>query len=161
MKKKIIASTILVLLFALFSIPVVFANNETPFNGTKDAIRNTVGGAENIVENAARDVTNGVRDITNINNDKARLDTNNNQNNNNDNNNKNNQTIMTRTTNNNNNGNNGRYTATRTDATTFLGMTSNAWTWLIMGIVGVAIIALVWYYTKSNSSFENNQEQKY
>lgn len=158
MKRKLITSTILVLLITLFSIPVVFANNEAPFNGTKDAIRNTVGGAENVVENTARDVSNGIQGMTNNTN-------NNNQNNNNNNNNnqssrsdkndnnRNNQSGISRT----DNGNNGRYIATRTDATTFMGMTSNAWTWLILGIVGAAIIALVWYYTKSNTTFDNQE----
>ena len=42
------------------------------------------------------------------------------------------------------------YTATRTATTTgdtnFLGMSTAAWTWLIIGIAGIIIVALVWYY---------------
>ena len=45
--------------------------------------------------------------------------------------------------------NNNDYTATRTSATdnTFMGMNSTAWTWLILGIAAIAIVALVWYYS--------------
>lgn len=49
-----------------------------------------------------------------------------------------------------NNGDNaGAYTATRTattDNATFLGMNGTMWTWMIFGILAVALIALVWYY---------------
>ena len=39
------------------------------------------------------------------------------------------------------------YTATRTSATdNVMGLSSTAWTWLILGIVGIVIVALVWYY---------------
>ena len=45
---------------------------------------------------------------------------------------------------------NGRsdYTATRTATTNdnLFGMSNTAWTWLILGIVGIVIVALVWYY---------------
>ena len=57
-----------------------------------------------------------------------------------------------------NNGNNGRYTSTRTSTdiatdNTVLGMSSTAWTWLILGIATIAIIAVVWYYSMQ---FTNN-----
>ena len=39
------------------------------------------------------------------------------------------------------------YTATRTTTNTnLLGLSDTTWTWLILGIVGVAIVSLVWYY---------------
>lgn len=39
------------------------------------------------------------------------------------------------------------YTATRTSSTSnAMGLSSTAWTWLILGIVGIVIVALVWYY---------------
>lgn len=41
------------------------------------------------------------------------------------------------------------YTATRTATTSnsnLFGMSTTAWTWLILGIVGIVIVALVWYY---------------
>lgn len=39
------------------------------------------------------------------------------------------------------------YTATRTSAeNNAMELSSTAWTWLILGIVGIVIVALVWYY---------------
>lgn len=39
------------------------------------------------------------------------------------------------------------YTATRTaTSNNVMGLSSTAWTWLILGIVGIVIVALVWYY---------------
>ena len=45
-------------------------------------------------------------------------------------------------------GETGDYTATRTatDRITGTTMTNTAWVWLILGIVGVVIVALTWYY---------------
>ena len=43
----------------------------------------------------------------------------------------------------------GDYTAERTATTgnnNFLGMSSTTWTWMILAITTVAIVALVWYY---------------
>jgi len=41
-----------------------------------------------------------------------------------------------------------------------MGMTSTAWTWLILAVAAVAIIALVWYYsnqiTRDNYSNRND-----
>ena len=51
---------------------------------------------------------------------------------------------------------NPNYTASRTSTATVLGMNATAWTWLIVGIVGVAIVALVWYYGKEHSESSNN-----
>ena len=56
---------------------------------------------------------------------------------------------------------NTNYTATRTAATdnTFMGMNATAWTWLILGIAAIAIIALVWYYsTQLQSSNYDNKD---
>jgi hypothetical protein len=40
-----------------------------------------------------------------------------------------------------------QYDATRTSAdSNLLGMDSMAWSWIIMSIVGIVIVALVWYY---------------
>ena len=49
-----------------------------------------------------------------------------------------------------NNAKTNTYTATRTATTgnaTFMGMNATTWTWLIMGIAAIAIVALVWYYS--------------
>lgn len=42
----------------------------------------------------------------------------------------------------------GNYTATKTATANnnLLGLSDTAWTWLILGIVGAAIVGLVWYY---------------
>ena len=43
-------------------------------------------------------------------------------------------------------------------ATAFMGMNATTWTWLIIGIAAIAIIALVWYYSsqlKSSSNYDN------
>ena len=48
------------------------------------------------------------------------------------------------------------YNASRTSTATVLGMNANTWTWLIVGILGVAIVALVWYYGKEHSQSSNN-----
>ena len=58
-----------------------------------------------------------------------------------------------------NNMDNGDYTATRTSTNaegdaTFMGMTATMWTWLIMGIAAIAIVALVWYYSEPNTYFK-------
>ena len=58
--------------------------------------------------------------------------------------------------------NNDTYTATRTStdgAATFMGMNATAWTWLILGIAAIAIIAVVWYYSNQLTS-ENNHSRR-
>lgn len=60
------------------------------------------------------------------------------------------------------NTNNDGYTATRTATNgkaTFMGMSATAWTWLILGISGIAIIAVVWYYSTQITS-ENNHSRR-
>ena len=57
---------------------------------------------------------------------------------------------------------NGGYTATRTSTNgkaTFMGMSATAWTWLILGIAAIAIIAVVWYYSMQITS-ENNHSRR-
>lgn len=47
----------------------------------------------------------------------------------------------------------GTYTATRTsaDVAGTTGMTNTAWIWLILGIVGIVIVALTWYYVSQDN----------
>lgn len=122
-KKLLMASTIIIM--AIFSFSACFANN-----GLQDAaqdVRNVVGGAENAVEDAAKGISNASKDATG----KIEEGANNVGN-----------AMM------NNNGINDNYTATRTSANnTFMGMNATAWTWLILGIAAIAIVALVWYYS--------------
>lgn len=124
----------------IFSFSTCFANDAG--NMLKDAgdnVRNAVGGVENTIEDAARDVSNTSKDFTNdvekgANNiGNAMTDDNTNSG----------SSMIDQ-------GRDGSYTATRTstDTTgnTFMGMNATAWTWLIIGIAAIAIVALVWYY---------------
>ena len=49
-------------------------------------------------------------------------------------------------------------TTRTTDTTngTFLGMSSNTWTWFVLAIVAIAIVGLVWYYAMQNKNEYNN-----
>ena len=55
------------------------------------------------------------------------------------------------------NGNTG-YTTTRTNTNaTWLGMDATMWTWLIMAILGVAIVAMIWFYAKQDNTEPSDQ----
>ena len=152
MKKKIYISIFAIVAITLFSFSYTFANNDMT---SVDGIRNAVGGAENVVEDAGRGLVDGVRNITsngeNAMGNVSRDVGNTMQNAGNG--------IAGSLSNDNNN-----YNATRTttrsavDANegTFLGMNSSMWTWLIMAIVGIAIVALVWMYAKQNNNSYND-----
>lgn len=157
-KKLLMCSAILII--AIFSFNVSFANNM--LQDAANGVRNVVGGAENAVEGAVQGVSNATRNATsnlenganNVSNDMMNNGNIDNTTGDNNNNNKreSNMTSMAGTTNN--------YTATRTATTdnTFMGMNSTAWTWLILGIAGIAIVALVWYYstqTRSSNNYDN------
>lgn len=60
-----------------------------------------------------------------------------------------------------NNDNNGEYTATRTSTNTdtFMGMNGTVWTWLIFGILAVAVVALVWYYGMQNDKAHTGRHE--
>lgn len=101
----------------------------------KDNIKNTIMNAENSVANG---VTSAINSVKNTANDAM----NSMENGMND---------MTQNTNDTNNENNSTYNVTRTDATTqtrVAGMTATSWTWLIIAVLGVAIVALVWYFAR-------------
>lgn len=115
-------------------------------NGVSGAINNVEGTSRNTVE----DISNGSKNVTG-----SMENTMGNAGN----------TVTEGITNNSgnmsNNMNNNTYSATRTSAdgtTTFMGMGATAWTWLIIGIAALAIIAAVWYYSmQTNSSKYNNR----
>lgn len=123
MNKKL-AIVLSILIVAIFSFSVCFANDMA--NDAVEGVRNVVGGAENAVEDAAKDVTNAAKDTTNSVENKMENITNNRV------------TSSTST-----------YNATRTNAegSTLMGMNATMWTWLIIGIATIAIVALVWYYS--------------
>lgn len=153
MKKKLYITILTLLAILAFSISYTFAaNNMTAVDG----IRNVVGGAENVVEDAGRGIVDGVRNVTSAGQNTMENVTGNTKNGT--------QNTGNRTTGTMTNGNN-NYTATRTTTTraatgtndgTFLGMNSTVWTWLIMAIVGIAIVALVWMYAKQNHHSYND-----
>ena len=148
-KKLFISFAILISL--IFSFTICFANDGG--NMVKDAadnVRNAVGGVENTVENAAKDVANTSKNVTgNMENDA------NNVGNNMENNNHNNQQ-NTSTNNLKSNDYKATRTSTGTTSNTIMGMNATAWTWLIIGIVAIAIVALVWYYAMQTRSSDYN-----
>ncbi len=142
MYRKLFA-IITILSITMFSFSVVLAadDNGGMLQDAANDVRNVVGGAENAVEDGAKDIANTSRNATGDMENTMNSDSNRNMNN--------------------DNGNANSYTATRTDANgsaTFMGMNSTAWTWLIIGIAGIAIVALVWYYgTQVNNSNDNRE----
>ena len=154
MYRKLLVS-LSILLTLIFSFSVCFANNNIGQDAI-DGVRNFVGGAENAMEDAAKGVSNTSQDMTrdlengannigntmmnNGDNHNIRKDTNDDNTTNNGNNNTN------------NNATTGNYMATRTATdtegnATLMGMDATTWTWLIIGIAAIAIVALVWYYS--------------
>lgn len=128
-KKMLVIFAILTI--GIFSFSVCFANNDgSMLQDAANGIRDAVGGAENAIEDGAKGIANTTKGATGSAENAME--------------NKDNSGM----TQNNNRTNNSNYTATRTATTnqTFMGMSSTAWTWLIIGIAGIAIVALVWYY---------------
>lgn len=128
-KKMLVIFAILTI--GIFSFSVCFANNDgSMLQDAANGVRDAVGGAENAIEDGAKDIANTTKGATGSAENAME--------------NKDNSGM----TQNNNRTNNSNYTATRTATTnqTFMGMSSTAWTWLIIGIAGIAIVALVWYY---------------
>lgn len=138
MNKKFFVS-LAILFFSIFSFSICLANDgKTGLSTAANDVRNFVGGVEDTVENAARDVSNTSKDVT------GGAENNMNRN------------YTSGMTNSNRNSN---YTATRTSSNA-MGMSQNAWTWLIIGIAAIAIIAVVWYYSMqfTNSGRNNHND---
>ncbi len=148
MKKKLYITLLTLVAIIFFSFSYTFAANDM---SVVDGIRNVVGGAENVVEDAGKGVVDGVRNVTsggeNVMENVAGDIGNGVQNTGNK--------VAGSLRNDNNN-----YDATRTSTNaaegTFLGMNSTVWTWLIMAVVGIAIVALVWMYAKQNNNSYND-----
>ena len=145
MKKKLYITLFTILAILTFSFSYTFAANNI---AVVDGIRNVVGGAENVMEDAGNGIVSGIRNVTSAGQNTMENVTGN----------MDNKTMGSMTTDNDN------YTATRTttrmatDTTTgtLLGMSATMWTWLVMAIVGIAIIALVWMYAKQNNHSYND-----
>ena len=133
MKKKFFIVATLLAILSLFAVSYTFATT----NAVND-VRNVVGGAENVIEDAGKGIVNGVKDGMNTVKNGAKDVGNDVKNGMND---------MGRTTN---------YTATRTATTTdngLLGNVSNTvWSWLIIAIVAIVIVALVLFYANQNKN---------
>ena len=134
MKKKFFISMALIVSF-IFSFSVCFAADG--LEKAADDVWNVVGGVENTVENAAMDVSNVSKNATSSMENGMTSET-------------------TRT------GTSGNYSTSRvsTGDAGIMGMSSNTWTWLILGIAAIAIIAVVWYYSMqfTNSNHNHNDE---
>ena len=128
MKNKILISTLMLLLCALFLCSYSFATN------MMQSAKNTVTNAGDAIKNAGNSLVNGTKKLTN---DAANLG---------------NDMMggMSETTDGTiNTTDNGAtsYTATRTATNTGLfGMSNTMSTWLILGVVGAIIVGLIWYY---------------
>ena len=140
MYKKFLISTSIILSI-IFSFTFCFAADG--MNQAVNGVRNVIGGAENTMEGAAQGMSNMAKDATN-NIEKGANNTANNIGN-----------AM-------NNEDNKDYAASRTAAevgaeTTFLGISSTVWTWIIVGIAVAALIALVWYFStqKNNTHYDD------
>lgn len=138
MKKKFLISFAIILV-SIFSFTVCFATDG--LGNVANDVRNVVGGVENTVENA---VENAVRDVSNVSKDVTgsvengmNSDTHN---------------SMSRT-------NNYNTTRVATGSSNMSGgMSASAWTWLILGIVAIAIIAVVWYYSMQLTNGRNHDD---
>lgn len=140
MNKKLFIS-LSIILFTIFSFTVCFAADNNILENAANNVRNFVSDTENNIENAAMDVSNTSKNVTgDIENGIG--------------NHVNNATMGVT------NDNNGRYTTDRvsTDTTNFMGMSSTAWTWLILGVAAIAIIAVVWYYSMQFTNNDKNND---
>jgi sensor c-di-GMP phosphodiesterase-like protein len=132
MTKKIIS--FLIAIFIIFATSSVFAANEIKDTMEKagNGVQNVVDGAGNIINDAGTAINNGAKSVGNaVSNGTNML-----------------ATDMTRADNTNSN-----YSATRTSTdSTIMGMSANMWTWFVLAILALAIIALVWYYAMQNNN---------
>ena len=158
MGKKIIFSAVFILLAIFFALPITYANMDNSLmKDATDGVKNMVGGAENAIENAAGAISDTSKNATGAienagNNMTAGVHN----------------TVNNMGDNMNNNSldatnNNSSYQATRTATTsndaTFLGITGDAWVWIVMAMAGLAIGILIYsYFTQSNTSYEHTDE---
>lgn len=140
MSKRIFVS-LAIIMCVVFSFTVCFAadnNGGKVLSDATNGVRNFVGGVENTVENAAKDVSNTSKNVTGTTENVMRNDTHNNG----------------YTT-------DGKYTTSRVSTdTTIMGMTQNAWTWLILGVAAIAIIGVVWYYSMQFTNNNHNDDNR-
>ncbi len=133
MKKKLILSIIIAIVFS-FYINYSYATNMV--QDAANTITNSINKTENTMQNAGNAVMDAGNSVMNAANnvvDGAAGAIN---------------TITQDRNNNINDKNNTNYTVTRTAGEgTILGMNATTWTWIIMGLIAISIVALVWYYS--------------
>ena len=143
MYKKLLLGA-LILIVTVFAFSHCFANTDNAtdaigntMNGARNAAQNTMDGARNAVENAGNAVGNATSNVVNgITGGTQNLS----------------DDMQNMMNGNMADGSTGNYDATRTATSaengtaTFMGMNATMWTWLIIGIAAIAIVALVWYY---------------
>ena len=162
MSRKIILSIIL-LTAMVFAANYVFAENmaqdaANTVNDSVDKTQNTMNGAGNAIRdagnsamNAVNSTVNGAMNAVNELTQDRNTNTTNYEGNTSNTDNKNMNMAGTN--------NSANYTTTRTSAEgTILGMNSTAWTWLIMGAVAIAIVALIWYYAMQTADHGYDDE---
>ena len=158
MTKKIFALIIAIIL--ILATSCVFATNEIKdsMDKTGSTVKNIVDGTENVLrdtgaaisngaKNLGDDVANGAKNMGEAINNGARdagTAVRNSAS----------QVTGDLTRNDNRSNNEGSYTVARTstDGGTIMGMSANTWTWFILAITALAIIALVWYYAMENKN---------
>lgn len=148
---------VLFLILSLFSFTICYAEND--MQKASNSAKNAVSGAEDSIENAAKSTGNAIKDGAEATGNAIKNGTENLGNTIKDGANATGNAIEKGATTAKNTiqnaiDGNTNYNATRTSAEgTFMGMTSNTWSWLILGIAAIAIIALVWYYsTQANNN---------
>ncbi len=157
--KKSIFLVLFVILSLIFSCSYVMANNDNN-NSLVDGVKNTVNNAGDMAEDAANStagaIKNGAENAGNDIKNTAENAGNNvkdaTQNAGNDVNN-----TMENMGNGAENQENNGYTATRTATEENTGNTTqnwmgrDIWTWIIVGIITIVIVALIWYYASRNN----------
>ena len=155
MQKKLFAIFVIIIAI-VFSFSVCFAAEDVLKNAT-NTVRDAVNDTEDAVEGTMHNAGDAIQDST----EKAKNTMENAGNKIEEAGNtleKDTKNTTSKVTNTNNDG----YTAARTSTTgsaTFMGMNATAWTWLILGIAAIAIIAVVWYYSMQITS-ENNHSRR-
>ncbi len=138
MKKLIFSISFVLLALCMTTVCSYAQTNNSVLNEMGNNIKNVVGGAENTVEDAAKGTTNAVKNGTeNLKNGMQNMGN-----------------AMGNTMN-----DAGNYTASRTaaDGGTATGMMgTETWSWIIIGVVAIAIIALFWYYASRTRNNRND-----
>ena len=143
MYKKTLLGLILFIGLA-FSFNFCFAADGV--NNMMNHVQNAASDTGNAIEGAAKDVSNTSKNVTGgIANTMGNMTRNG---------------SVDRNGNGNGNGYNTTRVATDTTGNNLMGMTDTTWTWLIVGITAIAIIALIWYYSMQFTNNRDNDDSR-